>query len=189
MKRKKLVAVLLLLAFGLLAARAADNGCIPVNDPTINCPGDFGVHTDPGVCSAVVNFDLPTATDDCGDSLSPSCEPSPGSTFSVGEATVTCTATDSEGNSTSCSFRVTVTDIEAPSLTCPGSITVGTESGKCTAVVSYDTPTASDNCPCTPSVTCTPASGSTFHKGNNSVTCTTEDANGNSQTCSFSITV
>jgi len=48
--------------------------------------------------------------------------------------------------------------------------------------------TATDNCPGV-TYTCSPASGSTFAKGTNSVTCTATDASGNTATCSFSVTV
>ncbi len=42
---------------------------VTVNDtevPTITCPPDIAVDADPGTCTAVVNFDLPTADDNCG---------------------------------------------------------------------------------------------------------------------------
>jgi ELWxxDGT repeat protein len=75
--------------------------------PTITCPGpQQAVAT--GSEGAVVEFPEASAEDALGPpSLLYSAEP--GSTFPVGETTVTATATDNDGNKASCSFTVTVT--------------------------------------------------------------------------------
>jgi ELWxxDGT repeat protein len=75
--------------------------------PTITCPGpQQAVATGPE--GAVVAFPEASAEDALGPpTLRYSAEP--GSTFPVGETTVTATAADSEGNEASCSFTVTVT--------------------------------------------------------------------------------
>lgn len=55
------------------------------------------------------------------------CSPSPGATFPVGVTTVTCTATDSSGNTSTESFTVTVEeppDTTPPVITVPADITV-----------------------------------------------------------------
>ena len=54
-------------------------------------------------------------------------------------------------------------------------------------VVTYATPTASDNCSAT--VACVPPSGSMFPVGTTTVTCTATDTAGNTATCSFPVTV
>ncbi|MFN0009106.1 MAG: multicopper oxidase domain-containing protein [Planctomycetota bacterium] len=84
--------------------------------PEITCPADITTDTDPGVCSAVVNYDPPVATDDCG-VPTVVCTPPPGSTFPKGTTTVTCTATDSDGLTAECTFDVTVEDNEPPTVT------------------------------------------------------------------------
>src|SRR5205814_45001 len=48
---------------------------------------------------------------------------------------------------------------------------------------------ALDGCAGTVSVTCVPASGSSFPLGTTTVTCTAADGNGNTDTASFSVTV
>ena len=45
-----------------------------------------------------------------------------------------------------CSFDVTVNDTEDPAITCPADITTSNDPGDCSAVVTYATPVASDNC-------------------------------------------
>ena len=68
-----------------------------------------------------------------------------GSAFPIGTTTVTFTATDVSGNSTSCSFKVTVNDIPVIN-SCPSDITVTAAPDVCSAVVSFNSPVAIDNC-------------------------------------------
>lgn len=156
--------------------------------PTIGpCPASGTTNTDPGQCSAVVNYTTPTATDNCP-GVTVACNPPSGTAFPKGTTTVTCTATDGS-NTTSCTFTVTVNDNQPPTLgACPSPITTNTDAGQCSAFVTYTPPTVSDNCPGA-GVACNPASGSTFLKGTTTVTCTATDAAGLHATCSFTVTV
>ncbi|MEI6816517.1 MAG: HYR domain-containing protein [Bacteroidota bacterium] len=90
----------------------ATNGCtsatcsfnITVNDnepPVINCPAAITQ------CDPVVTFDA-TATDNCGGNIAVVCVPPSGNTFPVGTTTVLVTATDATGNTSTCSFNVTI---------------------------------------------------------------------------------
>jgi hypothetical protein len=88
---------------------------VTVNDtqpPEITCPGDITVVTDQNACPApacqVANFTA-TATDNCP-GVTVVCNPPSGSCFPVGITTVTCTATDTAGNTATCSFSVTTFD-------------------------------------------------------------------------------
>ncbi|MCC6742758.1 MAG: HYR domain-containing protein, partial [Acidobacteria bacterium] len=164
---------------------------VTVNDtqaPTLACPANVSVPNTAGQCSAVVAFSTPAATDNCPGTGPVTCVPATGATFPVGTTTVTCTATDASSNTGSCSFTVTVTDTQAPALTCPANVSAPATSGQCSASVSYTVPVASDNCPGA-TVTCVPASGSTFPVGTTTVTCTATDASSNSNSCSFTVTV
>ena len=73
--------------------------------------------------------------------------------------------------------------------TCLTDVEVYAAAGGCTAVVTYDAPTATDNCDPAPAVSCDWPSGSTFPSGTTTVTCTAEDSCGNESTCSFDVTV
>jgi len=84
--------------------------------PQITCPADITVGNDPGLCSAVVTF-AATATDNCPGVILV-CSPPSGTVFPKGTTSVTCTATDTAGNQTSCSFTVTVNDVEPPTVAC-----------------------------------------------------------------------
>jgi hypothetical protein len=75
--------------------------------PVIDCPDDI-IRKQPGQGnSLVVAYDNPVVTDNCPDSQL-ACNPPSGSAFPVGTTTVACTATDSGGATSSCSFTVTV---------------------------------------------------------------------------------
>jgi hypothetical protein len=109
-----------------------------------------------------------------------------GSTFPVGVTTNTFTASDAFGNSNTCSFTVTVSDNEAPSITgCPADITM------CEGVVTFtNSAIATDNCTAaTVAQTGGPASGDALTAGTYTVTYTATDGASNSSTCSFNITV
>jgi uncharacterized repeat protein (TIGR01451 family) len=154
------------------------------NPPVITCPADIVVGTGPGACGTNVFF-AATATDDEPFTISYSVLP--GTTFPIGTNSVVCTATDTDGNSASCTFRVIVLDTERPVISCPADLVVNADPGLCSAVVTFAAG-ATDNCG-TPTVVCTPPSGSTFSKGTNVVNCVATDAAGNTNTCAFRVVV
>ncbi|HEX5590895.1 MAG TPA: HYR domain-containing protein [Candidatus Limnocylindrales bacterium] len=70
-------------------------------------PGDLALVTsDPG--GVVLDYPLPTATDDRDPAPTVVCDPAPGEVASVGTTFVVCTATDAAGNTSSASFTATV---------------------------------------------------------------------------------
>ena len=86
---------------------------VTVNDtelPVIACPADIVQINDPNQTGAVVNFPLPSATDNC-QVAGVVTSPASGSTFPVGVTTVTVTATDIHGNVSHCTFTVTINDL------------------------------------------------------------------------------
>ncbi|MFT3909366.1 MAG: HYR domain-containing protein [Ferruginibacter sp.] len=69
-----------------------------------------------------------------------------GSYFPVGTTTNTFLATDASGNTSTCSFDVTVIDNQPPTVIFPaGNITTQLDPGQCTAVVNYPSPIVEDN--------------------------------------------
>jgi hypothetical protein len=54
----------------------------------------------------VVNYTVPPAKDSAGRSVVVTCAPPPGTKFPVGQTTVTCTATDRDGNTATATFTV-----------------------------------------------------------------------------------
>ena len=67
--------------------------------PTINVP-QSPVKAEADTSSGTTVSYTVSATDDMDGTITPSCEPSSGSTFDIGNTIVTCTAEDKAGNST-----------------------------------------------------------------------------------------
>ncbi|MBM3847566.1 MAG: HYR domain-containing protein, partial [Verrucomicrobia bacterium] len=101
-----------------LAVTALCCGCTNPCVVDIRCPSNI-TNTICGT-SGVVNYLAPTASSSCGPITSLVCVPPSGSSFPLGTTTVTCTATDAQGHSASCSFDVTMIRHQTPwTLTCP----------------------------------------------------------------------
>ncbi len=155
-----------------------------------SCPANITVNTEPQKCSAVVRFNLPTATDNCSGDVRVTSSIQPGATFQKGTTPVTVTATDAAGNQTTCMFNVTVVDMEAPTIICPPDVTQAADPGQCSAVVNFDLLTiAANNCRDGITTSFSHASGSTFPIGTTTVTATATDESGNSASCTFTVTV
>jgi hypothetical protein len=74
------------------------------------CPQTINVanaYQCPYATGGLVNYNTPTATDNCP-GVTVACNPPSGSTFPVGATVVTCTATDTSNNTASCAFTVNV---------------------------------------------------------------------------------
>lgn len=149
------------------------------------CPGNIALNTGTS-CNAVADWTPPTAPD-C-DVVSFTSSHSPGSTFPVGVTDVTYTATSTNGQTSTCTFKVTVTDHTLPTVITPTpNITINAGSD-CKGVASWTAPSFSDNCGVS-SVTSTHTSGSSFALGTTTVRYTASDAAGNKVTSSFTVTV
>jgi hypothetical protein len=158
---------------------------IDTETPVITCPNDTVVANDPGQCSAVVDFDVPVV-DNCPDPLI-TVQPSSGSAFPVGTTAVQVIAADASGNADTCLFHVTVLDTTRPIVTCPPDIEVFNDSGEYGAVVNFEY-TAIDNCSGM-TATVEPPSGTLFPIGTTQVVVAAVDASGNTDSCTFNITV
>jgi hypothetical protein len=88
--------------------------------PVISCPPNITVNALAGTCAAPVTFSV-GASDNCS-AASVSTDYLSGSSFPVGTTIVHATATDAAGNSSSCSFTVTVNDITPPVITLSGNL-------------------------------------------------------------------
>jgi gliding motility-associated-like protein len=159
--------------------------------PVVTCPGNWNTFNDPGVCGAVVNYITPVGTDNCSGSFTSQIAGfASGSVFPVGTTTNTFLVTDGSGNSTTCSFTVTVTDNESPVITLPAPPVINSGAG-CQAPVPLIAATFSDNCTPLGSliITQVPAVGTLVGTGVTIVTVTATDLNGNSSSKNINLTV
>ena len=113
-----------------------------------------------------------------------------GSAASPYVVTRTYRVSDDCGNSIDLIQTLTASDAIPPSITCPSNIVVSNDAGVCGAIVNYPAPVVTDNCSgATTTRTSGLASGSLFPVGTNTVTYTASDAAGNTDVCSFTVTV
>ena len=115
-----------------------------------------------GPSGRVVTFDA-TATDVVSGPVVVTCTPASGSTFAIGTTPVSCSASDAASNTGTGSFTVTVADTTPPAIATLPHVTAQATSAA-GAVVIYTAPAATDTAS-TPTVSCVPASGSTFALG------------------------
>jgi hypothetical protein len=186
---------------------------VDTTKPILSCPSNQTVNVNAGLCVASGLSIASTATDNC--SLSKLTYAVTGATsatsattginnassvvFNKGVSTVTYTATDNAGNTSVCSFTVTVIDNIVPTIACPANISQSITSGCASAVANIAPISVADNCGTTSvsySVTgatvasgTTNASGVVFNKGLSTVTYTVSDGNGNTANCSFTVNI
>ncbi|HZY80306.1 MAG TPA: HYR domain-containing protein [Cyclobacteriaceae bacterium] len=159
---------------------------IIVTDTTLplitGCPGDINL-TVKG-CESIASWTAPVATDNCLELFRSTHQP--GSVFALGTTKVTYTATDKAGNTTTCSFNVTVKTTEAPSITgCPEDITLHTFDDS--MEVSWNIPQATPFCgDLISNVSHQPGQ---FSAGTTDIVYEFSDGTKNSSACKFNVTI
>jgi hypothetical protein len=152
-------------------------------------------NTDPGVCAALVNVATPGVTDDIpGSTIVP--KRSDGlpltAAYPKGLTSITWTATDADGATSSASQTVTVSDRENPTISKPADMSAGNDHGLASAMVAVSKPSAADNChdvSVDGSRSDGAALGSPYNVGVTTINWTARDAAGNTATATQAITV
>ncbi|MGI8999580.1 MAG: HYR domain-containing protein, partial [Candidatus Limnocylindria bacterium] len=177
------------LATDIAGNTASDSFTVTVRDttaPAVTAPANVSAQAT-SASGATVAYSGASATDAVSGSVSTSCLPASGSTFALGSTTVTCSATDDAGNTGTATFTVSVVDTTPPTLILPADdVLEATGPGGAIATFSGS---ATDVVDGSVTVTCAPASGSTFALGTTTVDCSATDDAGNEATGSFTITV
>ncbi len=146
--------------------------------PTITAPAPVNTMTGPGatICGLLIPdavLGTPVANDNCSVTVTRTGVPA-GNIFPVGATTITYTADDGNGNTTSATQLVTVLDKTPPVLTAPAAVTATTGAGaticgKAISDAALGTPTYSDNCSATLTRTGVPAYTAMDPSGNTTV--------------------
>jgi len=97
----------------VLGTRPIPNGNAVVQKPCDTIPPTIGPVSDitqdtTNLDGAMVDYDLPTVTDDTDPNPTISCDPESGSLFPIGTTVVTCTAEDESGNISETTFNVII---------------------------------------------------------------------------------
>ncbi|HWI16286.1 MAG TPA: FG-GAP-like repeat-containing protein [Vicinamibacterales bacterium] len=176
---------------------------VTLSDGTVGAPVDgppsfFGANNvtveASGPNGAVATFTV-TALDNEDGARPVSCSPASGSTFGLGNTTVTCTSQDTTGHSASTTLLVTVNDTTGPVITVPGNLVLTAPAGQVTGAAAF-TVSANDAVDgAIASVTCFDennnyvAPGQQISSGVRNLTCSAYDSRKNSGQASFSITM
>jgi hypothetical protein len=152
--------------------------------PTLSVPKQV---TQEATGPAGANVAFSTSSQDKEDgSLTPVCNPASGTTFPIGATPVSCVVTDSNNNSVSGTFTVTVRDTTPPAFG-PFQPTEGVKDD--TGVQVFFDVTATDLVDGSTQVSCNYQSGHKFPPGVTELKCTTSDSRGNQSTKTVQITV
>lgn len=157
--------------------------------PIIVCPADISANTDAGDCFALVSFAMPYTQDNCGvDTVVQTVGLPSGSQFPVGVNIVEFTVTDVNGNVSTCSFTITVTDNEAPVAVCQN-ITIQLDANGNASITAADVDGGSTDQCGVASISIDMDTFDCSNVGDNNVTLTVTDVNGNTSTCIAIVTV
>ncbi len=152
--------------------------------PVLECLADITADNLFGTCGAIVNFAPPVGFDieDGFITAVPSSTPTSGDIFPVGDTVVEFTVTDLQLNETTCTFTVTIFDVDLPMAVCqPFTVTLD-EFGNGSIDASDLDGGSTDNC----AVDTFAASQTSFDcsdLGDNDITLTVTDVNGNNLCC------
>ncbi|XP_070562688.1 uncharacterized protein [Ptychodera flava] len=157
-----------------------------IQQPEIeNCPGDITVSSR-SENSVNVWWNTLNVTDNAGPPSITSNYIS-GDKFHIGTTDVAFNVSDGL-NHVYCSFTVTVLDEEAPQIRCPPSVKFYTEAHDDVTVVNWTLPIASDNSN-TITLSSTHSPGEKLSTGSYAITYNASDPSGNTESCSFFVTV
>jgi hypothetical protein len=203
---------------GIATCTPASGGTFPVGNTTVTCtatdqngnqatPTSFTVHVidtaapvidghldetmeATSAAGAIGTYTSPATSDVVDGAGVATCSPLSGTFFAFGNTTVTCNATDSNGNNaTPTSFVVHVVDTTAPVIAAHADVTV-TTNNTLGAIVTYSSPATSDAVDGPGTASCSPTSGKFFPVGDTLVTCNATDAHGNAaQPITFNVHV
>ncbi|MCB0638633.1 MAG: HYR domain-containing protein, partial [Lewinella sp.] len=156
--------------------------------PSATCQ-NLSFNTDPGGCGTNVTLPDPVISDNCGGSPSVSFDPPSGSFFPVGTTNVTVTVMDASTNSTNCVTVVTVNDNVAPTAVCQNTTVQLDATGNASQTAAAVESGSTDNCGTINVVSLSPSAFTCGDVGDNTVTLTVNDGNGNTGTCTATVAV
>lgn len=161
--------------------------------PTLTCPSNQTIATTTNCYYTLTDFTgSVTGLDNCTPfgMITYVQSPAAGAILFAGTHTITITGTDASGNSSNCTFDITVVDQTDPTFTvCPPTQNVIVDASCSAPLGDYTTLAAVlDNCSSGTGITITQApTAGTSISGPTTVTLTAMDQAGNSATCSFNV--
>ena len=163
-------------------------------DPVLSCPGDQTLTLNTSCFATIPDYTTAVSSvENCfySNPVTYTQSPIAGTTLN-GPAVVTIIGTDESGNQGSCAFNINVIDATNPTITCPSDNTVALDAG-CSYLLGDVSSLAvyADNCTPQGSLIYSqlPAAGTILTSGIHAIQLTIEDIAGNSNTCTYNLTV
>jgi hypothetical protein len=180
-------------SFHNVAVILSPGGGSDTTPPVVTPPADITLDAGAACLRHLSDTDIgtATATDNCSCvTVSRGAVPA-GNDFPVGTTTITWTASDCHGNTSTATQKVTVVDSTPPALTAPANVSV-TAGASCVASLDPGTATASDMCG-VPAVQGVRSDGqpllAPYPVGTTTITWTATDGGGNSTSAPQTVTV
>jgi alpha-tubulin suppressor-like RCC1 family protein len=174
----------------LSAAEVAQLSSCPTA-ATTSCPTNVSLVNTAGTCGVTYTYVTPTPNDNCTVTLTQTSGLASGGIFPIGTTTNTFVATDSAGNTATCSFDVTVQDVVSPTALTQD-ITIQLDAtGNATLTAAQIDNGSTDDCGIA-SITVSPNTFNCSNVGLNNatlVTLTVTDVHGNVSTNMATVTV
>lgn len=141
-------------------------------------------------CDTTLTWTPPTVNDNCGlPGVILTSNITPPALFTTGDTIVVYTATDASGNTSTCSFFISVKDVVPPVIDCPTTPIPVATPDPCGVTPVWNFPPAMDNC--TPEadliITSAYEPGDTFPAGTTTFVVRVEDASGNFAECDLTV--
>ncbi|XP_072018546.1 uncharacterized protein [Amphiura filiformis] len=166
---------------------------IEVDDtpPVPSCPNNIKRIIDINTGGTTIAFHDAAATDNSGMAILINQTHRTGQFFPTGTTKVTYTFKDPSDNKASCSFNITIIEVDdtPPEPRCPNDITHAIDINTNGAKIAFQNATATDNSGIAILVNQTHRTGQFFPTGTTKVTYTFRDPSDNKASCSFNITV
>ncbi|GAB4252746.1 MAG: hypothetical protein Kow0027_17640 [Saprospiraceae bacterium] len=156
--------------------------------PTVTCKNTSVTLNSQGQASIQPIEVYDSGNDNCGNVNLQSVSPNSFDCSNVGANTVTLTVNDGHGNTATCSASVSVNDNKAPTAKCKNHSVALDANGQATITAADVNDGSSDKCGIG-NMSVSPSSFGCANTGPNTVTLTVSDAQGNTATCSASVTV
>jgi len=162
--------------------------------PVITCPSDLVYYLPRNSKTFYTGYNIPLATDNCSTIAFAAHIVSGFGQFGYHPCSVTTetyAAQDGSGNTSTCSFKISVLDTIKPTITCPDPVYFKTDVGKSYTTITYGVPTGSDYVSSFVTIgkLSGKASGDTAGIGIHTAIWTATDSSGNVATCPVKITV
>ena len=159
------------------------------NPVFVSCPLDITVGNNVDKCGANVVFTRPNANDNCSATVTQTAGLLSGALFPVGTTLVTFSAVDPAGNPATCTFNITVLDMQMPKAICTDFMVNLSSVGAATITAANINGGSSDNCTVNPVLTASKTTFDCSNVGLNYVTLAVMDAAGNINNCVSTVTV